>query len=50
MYRQAGLQDVQVQVHAGTYPSGHSRRTVIPDLVRSLRPVIAQLGLASDDE
>jgi ubiquinone/menaquinone biosynthesis C-methylase UbiE len=50
MYRQAGLEDVQVQVYAGTYPAGHSRRTVIPDLVRSLRPVIAQLGLASDDE
>ena len=27
MYRQAGLEDVQVQVHAGTYPAGHSRRT-----------------------
>jgi ubiquinone/menaquinone biosynthesis C-methylase UbiE len=50
MYRQAGLVDVQVQVYAGVYPAGHSRRTVIPDLVRSLRPVIAQLGLASDDE
>jgi trans-aconitate methyltransferase len=50
MYRQAGLVDVQVQVHAGTYPVGHSRRTVIPDLVRSLRPVIAERGVASDAE
>ena len=50
MYRRAGLQDVQVQVHAGTYPAGHSRRTVIPDLVRSLRPVIGELGLASGAE
>jgi ubiquinone/menaquinone biosynthesis C-methylase UbiE len=50
MYRQAGLVDIRVQVHAGTYPAGHSRRTVIPDLVRSLRPVIAQRGLASDGE
>ena len=50
MYRQASLEDVQVQVHAGTYPAGHSRRTVIPDLVRSLRPVIAELGVASDAE
>jgi hypothetical protein len=39
-----------VKVHAGTYLAGHSRRTVIPDLVRSLRPVIAELGLASDAE
>jgi SAM-dependent methyltransferase len=50
MYRQAGLEDVQVQVHAATYPAGHSRRTVIPDLARSLRPVTAGLGLASDEE
>ena len=50
MYRQAGLVDIQVQVHAGAYPAGHSRRTVIPDLVRSLRPVIAELGVASDAE
>ena len=50
MYRQAGLVDIQVQVHAGTYPAGHSRRTVIPDLVRSLRPVIAELGVTSDAE
>ena len=50
MYRQAGLVDIQVQVHAGAYPVGHSRRTVIPDLVRSLRPVIAELGVASDTE
>jgi ubiquinone/menaquinone biosynthesis C-methylase UbiE len=50
MYRQAGLVDIQVQVHAGAYPAGHSRRTLIPDLVRSLRPVIAELGVASDAE
>jgi ubiquinone/menaquinone biosynthesis C-methylase UbiE len=50
MYRQAGLQDILVQVHAGAYPAGHSRRTVIPDLVRSLRPVIGELGLASGAE
>ncbi len=50
MYRQAGLLDIQVQVHASAYPVGHSRRTVIPDLVRSLRPVIAERGVASDAE
>jgi ubiquinone/menaquinone biosynthesis C-methylase UbiE len=50
MYRRAGLEDIEVQIHAAAYPAGHSRRTVIPDLVRSLRPVIAELGLASDGE
>jgi SAM-dependent methyltransferase len=50
LYRQAGLEKVDVVVHAGTYPAGHSRRTVIPDLVRSLHPVIVELGLASERE
>ncbi len=50
MYRQAGLVDIQVQVHAGHYPVGHSRRTVIPDLVRGLRPVIVERGVASGAE
>ena len=50
LYRDAGLVDVEVMVHAAAYPAGHSRRTLIPDLVRSLRPVIAGLGLASEHE
>jgi ubiquinone/menaquinone biosynthesis C-methylase UbiE len=50
MYRQAGLEDIGVQVHAGSYPAGHSRRTVIPDLVRSLRPMIGERGLADERE
>ncbi len=36
--------------HAGLYPAGHSRRTILPDLVRSLRPAIVELGLASERE
>jgi hypothetical protein len=35
-------------VHAGCYPAGHSRRTLIPDLVRSLRPAILELGLCDE--
>jgi ubiquinone/menaquinone biosynthesis C-methylase UbiE len=50
MYRLAGLEDTEVRVHAGTYPAGHSRRTVIPDLVRSLHPMISELGLADEHE
>ena len=30
-------------MHAGTYPAGHSRRTLLPDLVRSLRPGIVEV-------
>ena len=50
LFREAGLVDVGATVYATNYPPGHSRRTVIPDLVRSLHPVIVGLGLASERE
>jgi hypothetical protein len=50
MYRAAGLEQIGVTVHAASYPAGHSRRTLLPDLVRSLRPTILDLGLASERE
>lgn len=50
LYRQAGLEEVGVVVHAPVYPAGHSRRTVLPDLVRSLRPMIVELGLSDERE
>lgn len=37
-------------MHAPAYPAGYSRRTLLPDLVRSLRPAIAELGLAGEQE
>jgi ubiquinone/menaquinone biosynthesis C-methylase UbiE len=50
LYRQAGLEDIDVVVHAPAYPAGHSRRTLLPDLVRSLSPVILDLGLCDERE
>lgn len=50
LYRQAGLQDVTVEVRAGVYPVGHSRRTIRADLVRSMRPQIIEMGLAGQRE
>jgi SAM-dependent methyltransferase len=50
LFREAGLTDVGAAVYASTYPPGHSRRTVIADLVRSLYPVILGLGLAGQRE
>jgi SAM-dependent methyltransferase len=50
LFRAAGLDEVEATVHASSYPVGHSRRTVIPDLVRSLRPVILELGLSDERE
>lgn len=44
------MRDVQVQARAPAYPAGHTRRTVLADLVRSLRPMIVELGLADARE
>jgi ubiquinone/menaquinone biosynthesis C-methylase UbiE len=48
LYRDAGLEEVELVAHAGVYPVGHSRRTILPDLVRSLSPVIIELGLTDE--
>jgi SAM-dependent methyltransferase len=50
LFRQAGLEDVEVVSYAPVYPAGHSRRTLLPDLVLSMRPVILKLGLADERE
>lgn len=50
LYRQAGLQNITVEVRAGVYPAGHSRRTIRADLVRSMRPQIIEMGLARHQE
>jgi ubiquinone/menaquinone biosynthesis C-methylase UbiE len=50
LYRQAGLTDVTVEVRAPVHPPGHSRRTILADLVRSLRAPILGLGLATERE
>ena len=50
VYRQAGLSDIEVVVHADAYPAGHSRRTILPDLVRSVRPMILELGVCDERE
>lgn len=50
LYRQAGLQDVTVEVRAGMYPVGHSRRTIRADLVRAMRPQVLSMGIADEQE
>jgi hypothetical protein len=50
LYREAGLREVTVEARATVYPPGHSRRTIRPDLVRSMRPQILEIGLADDHE
>jgi hypothetical protein len=50
LFRSAGLTDVAVEARAPVYPVGHSRRTIRADLVRSMRPHVLRLGLASEAE
>jgi hypothetical protein len=50
LFRQAGLTDVGVEARVQMYPHGHSRRANRLDLVRSMRPQIVEMGLASEAE
>jgi ubiquinone/menaquinone biosynthesis C-methylase UbiE len=50
LYRSAGLVDVQVEARADAYPHGHTRRTIRVDLIRSMRPHVLELGLATERE
>ena len=50
LYRDAGLEDVTIEARAGVYPLGHSRRTIRPDLIRTLRSQILALGAADEQE
>jgi SAM-dependent methyltransferase len=50
LFRQAGLADVGVEARVQLYPLGNSRRTIRLDLVRSMRPYVLEMGLASAAE
>jgi len=50
LFRQAGLEDVRVTARVQLFPPGSSRRTVRIDLVRSMRPHVLEMGLASAAE
>jgi ubiquinone/menaquinone biosynthesis C-methylase UbiE len=50
LFRQAELEDVNVEVRVQMYPPGNSRRTLRPDLVRAMRPQVLKMELASAAE
>jgi SAM-dependent methyltransferase len=50
LYRQAGLDDIGIEARARVCQPGDSRRTIGPDLLRSLHPIIVSLGLADQGE
>ena len=41
---------VPPEARADIFPPGHTRRTIFPDLVRSLRATIVELGLMGEAE
>jgi SAM-dependent methyltransferase len=47
---EAGLTDIGTDGRADVYPAGHPRRTLLPDLVRSMRAKVVEGGIASEDE
>ena len=50
LYRQAGLADVGIEARADVYTAGHSRQTIHPDLIRSMRAKIVERGLIGETE
>ena len=50
LYREAGLEDIGVEARAPVHPTGDTRRTIRLDLVRSMRPIILERGLAEERE
>jgi hypothetical protein len=50
LVREADLRDIGVRAHAELIPPGHTRRTIRLDLVRSMRPKIVALGIASEQQ
>ncbi len=50
LLRRAGLVDVGADARADVYPAGHPRRTLLADLVRSMRNKIVERGIVSEDE
>jgi SAM-dependent methyltransferase len=50
LFRRAGLDQVEVEAKVQMYPPGNSQRTRRLDLVRSMRPKVLEMGLATATE
>jgi hypothetical protein len=48
--RQAGLDAIGAEARVQMYPPGNTRRTIMADLVGSMRQQVLEMGLASDAE
>ena len=50
LFRRAGLTAVGAEARVQLYPPGNTRRTILADLIRSMRPFVLEMGLASEAE
>jgi len=50
LLRAGGLTEVGVEARADVFPAGHSRRTVLVDLLRTMRTKIVARGIATESE
>jgi SAM-dependent methyltransferase len=50
MLKSAGLVEVGTEGRADVYPAGHPRRTILVDLVRSMREKVVARGIVAADE
>lgn len=50
LFRAAGLTEIGVEVRTSAYPPGHTRRPLLFDLVRAMRPQVVEMGLATGQE
>jgi SAM-dependent methyltransferase len=50
LFRRAGLADIGTEARVQMYPPGNSSRTIRLDLLRSMRPQVLEMGLATEAE
>ena len=50
LFRDAGLTDIEVEARVDVYQAGHPQRTLVPDLLRAIRPKLIARGLAGEAE
>ena len=50
LFREAGLADIGAEARVQMYPPGNSRRTIRLDLVQAMRPMVLEMGVATEAE
>jgi SAM-dependent methyltransferase len=50
LFRSAGLVDLEIECRADAYPHAHTRRTILVDLIRSMRAQVVKRCFATETE